>query len=481
MAGRKLGKCGGCGSLVDVCSGCAQCIPRYICCNVEILEAGPYIELTECCETFGFRVPLLCDFNEDTGEWSRRYSGGGACPEGVGIDIDVNLMQDEYTQECFIRVNSTNLSFTQDYDGWDVGAAAIVFEGTDLSGNLLRVTIGCANVIENPLALPLCSPCSCLRCLPCKLCVQVAIPGRFFYDPDNNCEVTVDYIPPTYIAISAEWNGNGWTIPEQEITLDEQPDDPVLFNGSIEFWDLSDGCGIHIDFSMGGTTCFGASSYEMDLTMDNGIDPRRWGGTDCRSNEGIDESVGTPQLHPCPDDFPDCPSPQPQNYVSFIDEDFTLTNDDPYKLPLNAWVRIRDQSCGPCVACQEPIPETCCPDLPDELQMSVSNSSDGSTSSGTLNRTSGAEWTGSVILPNGNVLGITLNCDYEHRERAWHLIAGGGCAPENRTVSEYYADGDPFSPAVDCDAFEVEVQVLWHGSVDDCDMPISVTTITVTV
>lgn len=418
--------------------------------------------LTECCETFGFRVPLLCDFNEDTGKWSRRYTGGGACPEGVGIDIDVELMQDEYTGECFTRVSSTNLSFSQDYDGWTL--SGITFEGVDLSGNTLSVTIGCAGVVENPLALELCSPCSCQRCLPCKLCVQVAVPGRFFYDPDNDCQVTTDYIPAQYIGVEAAWNGNGWTVEPISLSFPEDPDGEFTLNISITLLPTSIGyCGLRIEASANYSSCFGSGSYEMNYPLDSGIDSRRWGGTDCISNEGIEESVGTPRLHPCPDWFPDCPSPTSQEYISLIDYSFYLEPDDPYSpLPLRPWVRVKDQSCGPCVMCQEPIPEYCCPDLPDTLTASAVGMISGDTGSVTLNRSGAATWSGTIPNFIGSCdLTISLECDPE-REYPWRATAT--LAGDNTGVSDYRADGAGIGPPeVDCEAFEVIVQILTIG------------------
>jgi hypothetical protein len=181
-------------------------------------------------------------------------------------------------------------------------------------------------------------------------------------------------------------------------------------------------------------------------------------------------------LHPCPDEFPDCPEPQPQNYVSFIDEDFTLENDEPYKLSLGVYVRIRDQSCGECVMCQEPIPEYCCPDLPDQLNASAVGMISGDSGSVTLNRTGAATWSGTI--PNfqgGCDLQIEVSCDPDSAPE-WRIEAILGC---DSGTSNYYADGSPFTPAVDCDAFEVEVPILTTGAC--CAMTIEEIRITVTV
>jgi hypothetical protein len=204
------------------------------------------------------------------------------------------------------------------------------------AGDILDWEISRANVVENPLALDICSPCSCATCLPERLCVTVVAAGDAYNGEINEA---ISYL---WDCTTRSWIAEGAV--------------PDGFSLTLTMKAASDGiCGI--DVEAGGNY----GTYSGVITLEGPLHSRKFHGTVCEDSDGLTATLGVPELRPCDPPEP-CEDPPPQEYVSYIDETIALMDGDVQ----TGTVTIRDQSCGECAVsdctqtacCEDSLPET---------------------------------------------------------------------------------------------------------------------------
>lgn len=460
--------CGGCKFRDNSCTSCLRCKPRFLCATV-LVTPGPYTELSECCESFGFRLAWDC------GDEANVYRGGGACADGISLSLEVEMIDTE--EGCTTVVSCPLLAYPITFEGTLPFPMAFTVETDD--GDSLAVTIAEANVIENPKAKLACAACSCASCLPAALCLQVEIFSHFTHDAET-CEPTADSVPYKLVSITTPWDcvAETWESVDTLITHDGYPDEDQRLTVTFQWIPKEDGCGIRIIGNLetgvfGACVAGGDGTFDEILLLDEPIDTRRYKGTECKSNQNITHTIGDPEVLPCPPEFPECEDPRPQNYISFIDVPLAL-------MTYLGWqvgsVRVTDASCGTCLACVPPIPELCCPSLPDELQISLQNAGgDTGSTSGVLTRGGeGNAWSGTFVVgPDGQFLYVSVICvtdavalgDPDMPDDGWYLIYSGCAVLERFVVSlgeTHPEDVDPTPPSAlfDCNPLLIDHTIL---------------------
>ncbi len=452
MAAKNACCCGACKVRDRNGDACLRCKPKYICVEV-VVTPGPYSEYSECCEAFGFRLAYDCG----------GYAGSGSCPDGVSLDIDVRLV--DTAEGCTTVVSSSLLVYDLTFEGT---LPAIEFEVENEAGDTLAVTINGASMVENPLSKACDAVCVCLNCIPETLCAEVYIESRFVYVDD---EVTTDYLSAKQVAVIGTFDCTGWVFADQEITYEGYPYEGGTLTLSVEFVATSYGyCGLHITGALPrGSHPDGDFVIDEYLSLESALDPRRIRGTDCGGDQGEAWIFGgTPDVSEPGDEIP------PHEFTSLIDQNFYFVFGDP-ETQSASYARIRDNACGVCVACNPPIPEACCPELPDELQISLTNSADPGTTTGVLTRGSGASWTGVFTITSPGceaLLAVTLFCEADQLD-PW-FFTFGGCKVLVRTP----IDTQP----VDCDAFTATKTILMDATTSCfCNNPNETDSITIVV
>lgn len=317
--------CRGCCVRQTGCTSCARCLPRYLCVAVDVTP-GPDTD-TDCCQPdpygdghFDFRLTHGCG----------DYSGSGTCA-GLesSLDLSIELVGDY--PNCQTVVSSPAMDYPITFDG--VLPAGMTGEAITPEGDILTWTISRAAVIENPLALERCSPCTCATCLPERLCVTVSASG------DDG------YFPAISDALSFLWDctTRSWMV------------DGVLPDGfdiSLALAPAADGvCGVYVDVSGD------YGSYSGTILLEGPLDGCKVGGTVCKDSDDLTSTRGVPAL------LPDCETDnEPQEFTSYVNTTFNLMDGDAQ----TGSVTIRDQSCGECVA-----PCRCCPEMPDTLFLTL--------------------------------------------------------------------------------------------------------------
>lgn len=338
MAARKP-SCKGCCVLQKSCTACARCLPRYLCVDV-VVTPGPYTDI-HCCDPdeygqgyFSFRLTQTC------GAWS----GSGTCPRiGAGLSIGVALSSSCNTVVT-TSLDPTPFAFSGTLPGMSGTSYNEAGDQFDWS-----ISNSCS-VVENPRISDKCvdgkdPPCSCATCLPRKLC--------FTYEGILDGKRITG-------AASLVWDCLGNWIAE---TLPEG----VSVIASLK--DTASGiCGIDISIS----TLVG--SYSGTIVLEGPLDSRKIHGTICKDSDGLEMTLGVPELKPCPPGDT-CTDPPPQGWDSFIAVNVNLT--DLYGNVTGTAV-IRDQSCGDCKvpSCSTATMQTACciNPLPVDLFCTITSS-----------------------------------------------------------------------------------------------------------
>jgi len=317
------GSCAGCCVRNLDCESCQRCAPRYLCVNVDVTP-GPYTDLS-CCAVddygighFGFRATYTCS----------SWSGQGGC-DAINLDVTVTVSRGDLG--CQTAVSSTHFD-TLTFDGVLPSGMSGSFV-TD-AGDTIAWEIAAASVVENPMIRQKCSPCSCATCIPSRLCITA------------NLEETA-YFAAFSGATSTTWDCA--TTRYTQVEIGDVTINVVPRSGFDELPVDDRVCGLDVTISGHG------AELSDTIVLENGLHWRKIRGTECEDSNGLLMTQGSPELLPCPEGDPDCETPPPQVWVSYIDETFQLYDGDVFV----GTVRIQDQSCGECEFCEQ-IETVCC-------------------------------------------------------------------------------------------------------------------------
>lgn len=314
-----MGKpCSGCCVRQMDCKACARCLPKYLCVDVTVIP-GPYTDL-ECCG--------IDDYGEGHFSFRLNYSCGGWAGSGTCSGLSVFDLSIALSDDCLRTIVSSSLmSEPELFDGVvPAGMNGVIFTE---EGDTLEWKISRANVVENPLATDKCSPCSCARCLPEKLCVDIQVDATD-YDDQISESVTLAWDCTT----------RSW-LPEGLL--------PDGFGITVSLKSAASGiCGIDVTVSTG----FGET--KSTILLEGDLNSRKFHGTICKDSNDIESTEGMPELRPCPPGQ-ECTDPPPQTFVSMIDSSISIMSGSVSV----GTVHIKDQSCGGCENCGQ---MTCCLD-----------------------------------------------------------------------------------------------------------------------
>jgi hypothetical protein len=407
----RTGACTGCCVRQLNCKACARCLPKYLCVDVVVTPGYADLICSSGCEIddygqgrFSFRLNYSC------GGWS----GSGSCGAGVTLDLSVTLAAD-----CTSTSISSSLSADlETFEG--VLPAGMSGSFTNSEGDIFDWEISRAKVVENPLAKDKCSPCSCAKCLPEKLCVAIQVQATDYEAAINETTSLL------WDCASRSWTGSF----------------PDGFAMVVALKSAASGvCGIDVTINSG----WGV--VKSTVALEGGLNSRKFHGTICKDSAGIESTEGIPELHPCPPDQ-ECDDPPPQDFVSAIDATINITSD----ALIVGTVRVHDQSCGNCPPPCPPILQPCCDgtSLPARLHVS-----DGTTTIGLLRDVVTGQWSGGgnplCGIPDFGV-SVTFECEPTSPKR-WKLIIAPVALPTNYVV---------YPETISCDPFEAE------ASLGDC-------------
>lgn len=260
------------------------------------------------------------------------WSGSGSC-SGVSVDAQITVVSETSrvgVTTCHTILDSSLLEAPITFPG--VLPAGMSATMTTELGDEITIEISSASVVENPLIKEKCSPCSCTTCLPAKICAKIVTFGDLYNDPVN-LATTLDWD-----CLLKQWTG---TAGDYSLTMSLR----------------TDVCGA--DLVIDGP----AGSYSGTYFFEGDLHPRKFHGTICKDSDGLEMTLGIPELKPC--DSEPCDDPPPQPWVSLIDETVLLTDGT----NTTGTVHLRDQSCGDCEACEGGgggTPE-CCDPMPTQL------------------------------------------------------------------------------------------------------------------
>jgi len=294
------GKCSGCCILNRDCAGCARCLPRWLCANVEITPAGGSGtgtgDWSSCCG-YDFRLNGNCE----------TWSGSGSCGDPTtALDLTVTLVPDAGTgvSGCSTQVDSSLLPEPLVFDGL---IPVMEFSVVTGHGDILDVRITKSNVVENPVAFEPCSPCSCATCLPEKFCVSVLGP------PNPLCSCT-DKKLFTWDCETRSWIGENLVCGNKEFAI------------QLTLLPASSGiCGMQVSIGEASGTGSGTGTALDDdiVRFENALDARWIRGVPC-VGDGVSNNIGQPELKPCPPETPECPDPPSQTFSTMITKTITV-------------------------------------------------------------------------------------------------------------------------------------------------------------
>jgi hypothetical protein len=314
--------CSGCCVRQMGCEACQRCLPKYLCVDVTVVP-GPYTDLS-CCDIddygeghFSFRLNNGCDL----------WRGSSTCPGVAGMGLAVALSAD--CSQTIVTSLFTDDTWT--FEGMLPAGMKGIIEND--AGDQFHWEISSASVVENPLAKDCDSPCTCLQCLPEKLCVLI------------HANAT-DTKPKLKLKVPTQWD----CLTRSWVPLAALPDGVSV---AITLLPASSGiCGVKVDISAND------GSYSGITNLGTGMHPRRFHGTPCLASDGTESVEGVPEVKPCPEDDPECPEPPVTQFISDIAISADLRNQ--FFFPVGS-VSIKDQSCGDCnLPCE---PNSCCPTI----------------------------------------------------------------------------------------------------------------------
>jgi hypothetical protein len=366
--------CQSCDILNLDCASCQRCLPKYLCCQVNITPSSTGTGSDIDCCGYDMLMKFSCPVGEAFGGG---WAGNATCLITGRLPFSIIAVLTKDDSGCHTQVGIFLNDILQPllkFDG--VLPDDMTFDLTDNRGNRYQGTISrYGHMVANPQACDICSPCICVTCIPGILSVNVQGNAPNYFLPNGDPEPVLCHCSNTELflfdSVLREWIGP--PIPCANVTvyttikLAQAPD---------QF------CGFHITFHTSPTGT-GTELYSFIISFEGSTSDRWLRGVPCEGEFGL-TNVGLPSLKPCPpstgtvgEDGQDgnCPDPPPTLFNTQVQASFFLHQGTPEACN----VTVAAFACGMRNIGETPQVAVCkCSDnIPTTLNLTVSSDCPG--------------------------------------------------------------------------------------------------------